>query len=150
MTVIRPLNFMPYIREDAIHELETTCDWRSYGRKHGESLFTRFFQNYYLPEKFGYDKRRAHFSSMINSGQLTREEAIQQLLEPLYEGHSLEVDKSYFCKKLDITVEELDRLMAEPNGHYTDFPSWDGRYQRMKRFQNKLEGLIGRRIGSYS
>lgn len=150
MTVIRPLNFMPYSREEAIQELETSCDWRSYGRKHGESLFTRFFQNHYLPKKFGYDKRRAHYSSMIVSGQLERDEALKLMEEPLYDGHSLEVDKSYFCKKLDISIDELDRLMDEPNRHYSEFANWDGRYKAMKRIQNSIESLLGRRISSYS
>jgi len=150
MTVIRPLNYMPYSREDAIEELERTCDWRSYGRKHGESLFTRFFQNHYLPEKFGYDKRRAHLSSMIVSGQLSRDEALVGLNEPLYDGHSLEIDKGYFCKKLDISIEELEKYMLEPNRHYSDFANWDGRYNAMKRIQGFVERILGKGISSYS
>jgi N-acetyl sugar amidotransferase len=63
MRTVRPLNYLPYNKADAIRELEKTVDWRSYGRKHGESIFTKFFQNYYLPTKFGYDKRRPHLWS---------------------------------------------------------------------------------------
>ncbi|MHB1140014.1 MAG: N-acetyl sugar amidotransferase, partial [Microthrixaceae bacterium] len=74
--VLRPLNYMPYDRVAAIAELEERIGFKDYGRKHGESQFTRFFQNYYLPHRYGYDKRRPHLSSMILSGQLTREAAL--------------------------------------------------------------------------
>ena len=79
MRTFRPLNFMPYDKEQAIQELESKIGWRSYGRKHGESIFTKFFQNHYLPMKFGYDKRRPHLSSLIVSGQMSRVQAMAAL-----------------------------------------------------------------------
>jgi N-acetyl sugar amidotransferase len=100
MRTVRPLNYMPYDKVAAVGELEQTIGWRSYGRKHGESLFTKLFQNYYLPTKFGYDKRRPHLSSLIVSGQMARDEAIAALGEQLYDPQELEIDISYFCKKL--------------------------------------------------
>lgn len=150
MRVLRPLNLMPYSREDALAELQATCGFRSYGRKHGESLFTRFFQNYYLPKKFGYDKRRPHFSSMILSGQLTRDEALSQLQVPLYDEAELELDKDFFCKKLGIAREAFERLMGQPNGHYTDYPNWDRWHALAKTGQSVAERALGRRVKVYS
>jgi aminotransferase len=150
MKVLRPLNYLPYCRSEAIAELESACEWRSYGRKHGESLFTRFFQNYYLPEKFGFDKRRPHLSSLIVSGQMTREGAIAALDEPLYDPTELRDDKDFFCKKLGIPLEEVDRLIAAPNAHYSDYANWDLRYAFMKKAQQRVEILLGRRVSAYS
>tara|TARA_B100001123_G_C14561183_1_gene730332 strand:- start:65 stop:490 length:426 start_codon:yes stop_codon:yes gene_type:complete len=141
---------MPYNRDEAISELEEKCGYRPYGRKHGESLFTRFFQNYYLPEKFGFDKRRPHLSSLIVSGQMTREEAMAELEEPLYTNEELELDKEFFCKKLGISTDELAFYMSQPNKHYTDYANWDAYYSGMKRVQAGLERLLGRRVTAYS
>jgi N-acetyl sugar amidotransferase len=150
MRTLRPLNYLPYNKDDATAELERAIGWRSYGRKHGESLFTRFFQNYYLPVKFGYDKRRPHLSTLIVSGQLSRESALKSLEEPLYLPEELEIDLEYFCKKIGIARDEFERLMAEPNRHYSDFPSWDRRYRLLKRAQRAVERLTGRRYNVYS
>lgn len=150
MRVLRPLNYLPYTRSGAIEELQSTCGWRPYGRKHGESLFTRFFQNFFLPEKFGYDKRRPHLSSMIVSGQIGRDEALHELTQPLYDPNDLEMDKEFFCKKLRISRAEFERLFQAPNGHYTDYPNWDRRYARMKRMQTLAERFLGRRVTAYS
>ena len=121
-----------------------------YGRKHGESLFTKLFQNYYLPTKFGFDKRRPHFSSLIVSGQLTREVALKKLEEPLYDPQELEDDISYFCKKMCISRRQFDEFMTAPAHHYTDFRNWD-RYQRfLKKAQVFAEHLLGRNLKVYS
>ena len=96
MRTVRPLNYMNYNKEAAIEELGLKVGWRAYGRKHCESLFTKLFQNYYLPTKFGYDKRRPHLSSLIVAGQMTREEAIKKLEEPLYDSSEIESDIIYF------------------------------------------------------
>lgn len=149
MRTIRPLNYLPYDKQSAIHELEQ-IGWRSYGRKHGESLFTKLFQNFYLPEKFGYDKRRPHLSSLIVSGQMTRDEALAELQKPLYEAQELETDISYFCKKLRITRAQFDGFMIAPVHHYTDFPTWEGRYRLLKRGQRWVEAVTGRHVGVYS
>ena len=149
MRTLRPLDYMAYDRQAAIEELQR-IGWRSYGRKHGESLFTKFFQNYYLPEKFGFDKRRPHLSSMILSGQLSREEAVVSLEEPLYTPSELEVDLNYFCKKLGITRTEFEAIMAQPAGHYQDFPNWDRRFRLLKATQRFVERIIGRPWKVYS
>jgi len=150
MLAVRPLNYMPYDKAKAVEELERTVGWRAYGRKHGESQFTKLFQNYYLPERFGYDKRRPHLSSLIVSGQMSREEALAKLAEPLYNANDLEVDIAYFCKKLRISRAQFDELMQAPVHWYSDFPTWDARYRLLKRAQSVLERVTGRRITVYS
>lgn len=150
MRTIRPLNFLRYNKDEAISELQSTLGWRSYGRKHGESLFTKVFQNYYLPERFGYDKRRPHLSSLIVSGQMPRDEALRKLAEPLYDLHELETDLAYFCKKLRIKRNEFDALMKAPLRHYSEFSNWDARHGLLKRVQRSVERVTGRRMNVYS
>lgn len=150
MLTVRPLNFMPYDKELALEELKRTVDYKPYARKHGESQFTKFYQNYWLPAKFGYDKRRPHLSSLIVSGQLTRMEALEKLAEPLYDQAELEIDIAYFCKKLRLSRVQFDELMQAPTRHYTDFPNWDGRYRLLKRFQGAVAKLTGRQFRTYS
>lgn len=150
MRTVRPLNYMPYNKRAAIAELERACGWSAYGRKHGESLFTKLFQNHYLPVKFGFDKRRPHLSSLIVSGQLTREEALRGLSEPLYDPRELEVDIAYFCKKLRITRAQFDEFMRGPTRSYSDFDNWGARYRLLKRAQALAERAIGRPYNVYS
>lgn len=150
MRTARPLNFMPYNKDLAIAEMEKAMGWRSYGRKHGESLFTKLFQNHYLPHKFGYDKRLPHLSSLIVSGQMTRDEALAKLQEPLYDPDELEIDIAYFCKKLRITRNQFDEFLKPPGRLYSEFPNWDGRHRLIKALQKKMERLLGRKINVYS
>jgi aminotransferase len=150
MRTVRPLNYMPYDKRQAIAELTAAIGWRSYGRKHGESLFTKVFQNDYLPRKFGYDKRRPHLSSLIVSGQMTREEAMTKLEEPLYDKDELEVELNYFCKKLRITRAQYEEFIAAPKREYASFPNWGSRHRTLKAVQVGVERLLGRRINVYS
>jgi aminotransferase len=149
MQVLRPLNFMHYNKDEAISELEK-IGWRSYGKKHGESIFTKFFQNHYLPEKHGIDKRLAHYSSLILSKQMTREDALNELKKPLYDPEELRNDIDYFCKKLNISHDEYNVIMKAPIHNYSDYKNWDGIYSKMKSLQNIFEKILGRKIGSYS
>ncbi|NNA93368.1 N-acetyl sugar amidotransferase [Pseudomonas gessardii] len=150
MRTVRPLNYMPYDKEQALVELRGTVGYKPYARKHGESQFTKLFQNYYLPKKFGYDKRRPHLASLIVSGQMTRDTALQKLEEPLYDLDELELDIAYFCKKLRISRAEFDELMNAPIHSHTDFPSWHGRYRALKFVQRVVARLTGRRFSVYS
>ena len=150
MRTVRPLNYMPYDKAQAAVEMREVIGWRDYGRKHGESHFTKLFQNHYLPVRFGYDKRRPHLSSLIVSGQMTRDEALAELAKPLYDPVELESDITYFCKKLQIPRNDFDSLMSLPLAHHTDFPTWDGRYRMLKRVQALVERMTGRRVGVYS
>ena len=150
MRTVRPLNYMGYDKAEAERYLRDTVDYRSYARKHGESIFTKLFQNYYLPTKFGYDKRRLHYSSMILSGQLSREDALLKLAEPLYNADELEQDIEYFCKKMRINREQFDQLMLAPIQDYSDFKNWDGLQRFAKRAQVLLQRVLGRRVSVYS
>lgn len=144
MRTVRPLNFMPYDKDMAIAAL-AEIGWRPYGRKHGESRFTKFFQNYYLPEKFGYDKRRPHLSSLIVSGQITRDHALKVLAEPLYDPAELAPDLAFFCKKLGITENEFRELMKRPNMQHADFDNWESYQRVVKWFQRALQAVRGGR-----
>tara|TARA_B100001057_G_C22833063_1_gene944169 strand:- start:525 stop:1664 length:1140 start_codon:yes stop_codon:yes gene_type:complete len=141
MTVIRPLNFLPYNKSDAIKFLKEKVDFKDYGRKHGESRFTKFFQNYYLPKKFNMDKRLPHLSSLILSGTISRNQALEELKKPLYEKIELQEDKIYIAKKLGISVIELDKLIKKKGNHYSDYSNWDIYYKvllKIKKFFKKF------------
>lgn len=146
MRVLRPLNYMPYDKEAALTELQATVGYKPYPRKHGESVFTKWFQNHYLPVKFGMDKRRPHLSSLIVSGQMTRDAALAKLAEPLYDPAELEIDIAYLCKKLRISRAEFDGFMNVKIHKYTDFPNWDGLYDLVKRTKRFVSKIIGRDI----
>jgi hypothetical protein len=107
----RPLNLIPYDKDEAIAALETV-GWKRYARKHGESEFTKFFQDYYLPVKFGIDKRRTHLSGIILSGAITRDQALAQLQQPNYDEDSVHRDIEYFCKKIGVDQAEFDEVFA--------------------------------------
>lgn len=119
----RPLELLDYNKEQAKDLLKSELGWRDYGGKHYESTFTKFFQAHYLPEKFGYDKRLAHLSSLIVSGQMSREEALDELNAPLYDPKELSEDTLYWTKKIGITKEEYDRVMIAQPRDYTDYPN---------------------------
>ena len=150
MRTVRPLNYFPYNKEMAIKELEGTCGWRSYGRKHGESQFTKVFQNDFLPRKYGYDKRLPHLSSLIVSGQMSKDMALKKLTEPLYDPIELEIDLNYFCKKLHITRDQYEGFIHGERREYRDYPNWANRYHILKAIQANFERLLGRRINVYS
>jgi len=123
MTVVKLLNLIPYDKNKAIDILQQELGWRYYGGKHHESRFTKFFQAYYLPTKFGFDKRRAHLSSLIISGLLTREKALQEMGEEIYSENELNDDMEYIAKKLDMNLTELKDLISQPNASYKDYNS---------------------------
>jgi N-acetyl sugar amidotransferase len=108
MKTVRPLNLMAYNKSIALQELKEKVSYKEYARKHGESVFTKFFQNYWLPMKFGYDKRKMHLSSLICAGFLTREEALFELQKPPYPIQEQLEDREYVIKKFKITPEEFE------------------------------------------
>lgn len=129
MIVHRPLEWIDYRKDDAKRLLEEQLGWRDYGGKHFESVFTKFFQAHYLPVKFGYDKRLAHYSSLIVSGQITKDQAKRDLQMPLYQPDELIEDRMFWIKKLDITEEEYNLVMSGPPSTYMDYDN-SVRYQR--------------------
>lgn len=140
---LAPLNFMPYDRDRVVGELQEACGWQPYGRKHGESRFTKLFQNHFLPTRYGFDKRRPHLSSMIASGQITREEAIRRLNEPLYDPVELEADIAFLCNKLGISRSDFDEFIMAPHRHHTEFATHDRMYRRAKWIKRRVESLLG-------
>ena len=121
MKVHHPLNLVPYIKSDAEKELATKFGWKSFKHKHHESRFTRFYEDFWLPQRFGYHKRRAHFSSLIMTGQMTREEAIERISMPEMDVHFLKQEFEYVAHKLDLTVEDLQQLLEAPRKYYSDY-----------------------------
>jgi len=121
--VVRPLNYLPYLKEEAIKLLSEEIGWQPYPQKHFESRFTRFYEGYWLPTKFGYDTRRVQFSSLIVTEQMTREEALEKLQEPAYDPEMIEHDFEYIATKLGITVEELRGYHEAPNKTFRDYKS---------------------------
>lgn len=118
------LNYMPYRKGDAIRTLQSELGWQYYGGKHYESVFTKFYQAHILPVKFGVDKRRIHFSDLIMNGEMTRDEALQELDKPLYEPAALAQDFEYVCKKLGYSIEEMRSYLAAPPVSHYAYPSY--------------------------
>lgn len=137
---LRPLNYMPYIKADAIKLLVEKFGWQPYPQKHFESRFTRFVESYWLTEKFGYDTRRVQFSSLIVTKQMTRDEAIQKLKEPAYDRALIAQDFDYIATKLGISSDELRGYFEAPNKTYRDYKSQD-RLFRLGAFVMKSLGL---------
>ncbi len=119
--VFKPLDSVPYIKEKAMQELADRFGWQTYPYKHYESRFTRFYEGYWLPTKFGYDKHRAHFSSLILTKQMTRAAALELIAKPAYDEEMIAQDFEYIAKKLDLTVSELQEIMDGENKTYRDY-----------------------------
>ena len=121
MEVFKPLNLVPYIKADAEQLLQDKFGWEPFQHKHHESRFTRFYEDYWLPRKFGYEKRRAHFSSLILTGQMTREEALDRISRPELSEEFLQKEFEYVANKLDLTKAELQEIFEGPNKTYNDY-----------------------------
>ena len=115
MKVVKPLNLVPFIKKDAEKLLNDKYGWEPYKHKHHESRFTRFYEDYWLPRKFGYEKRRAHFSSLILTNQMSRDEAIKRISKPEMDEIFLKKEFEYVANKLDLSVEELNNIFNAPN-----------------------------------
>lgn len=118
---IRPLNYIDYRRDEAIAKLKSFCDFNYYGGKHYESILTKFVQIYYLPKKFSVDKRKSHLSSLIVSGQLTREEALEELKKPLYSDLHMEEEIEFILKCLKISRHDFNKIMSAKPRKHEDF-----------------------------
>lgn len=119
--VVKPLNYLPYSKEHATEVLSSIYGWRPYPQKHFESRFTRFFEGYWLPTRFGYDTRRVQYSSLILTGQMTRENAMDRLEKPAYDPATIDEDFEYIATKLGITVAELRHYHQMPLKTYLDY-----------------------------
>jgi N-acetyl sugar amidotransferase len=115
------LNYVDYNKARVKRIITDELGWRDYGGKHYESIFTRFYQGHILPTKFGIDKRKAHLSNLIFSGQITKNEALAELSQPIYDVAQLEADYRFVLKKLELSEEEFAELMSRPPRPHTDF-----------------------------
>lgn len=127
------LNYIDFVKADAKKLLIDELGWRDYGGKHYESIFTRFFHAYFLPKKFGYDLRKSYFSAMICSGQMTRDAAIAELSLPPAPEEILFQDREYVMKKLGLTKDQFDEILAAPNKTFRDYPNNDRLWKRFNR-----------------
>jgi N-acetyl sugar amidotransferase len=121
MKIFKPLNLVPFIKNDAEDLLEKKYGWERFQHKHHESRFTRFYEDYWMPKKFGYEKRRAHFSSLILTGQMTRDEALDRISRPEMDEQFLKQEFEYVANKLDISVNELQQIFEGENKTYRDY-----------------------------
>lgn len=129
MEVITPLNLMDYVYDEVKERIKTELDWRDYGGKHYESVWTRFYQGYILPTKFHIDKRKAHLSNLIFSGQLTREKALEILKQSPYPAQLLEEDMAFVIKKLGLSKSEFATIMQLNRREHSEFEINKGFYQ---------------------
>ena len=123
ITVVTPLNYMPYVKEEAMDLLVEKYGWQRYPQKHFESRFTRFYEGYWLPKKFGFDTRKVQFSCLILTKQMHREEALEKLKGPAYDENLIAQDFEYIATKLGISGAELQGYMDAPNKTYKDYKS---------------------------
>lgn len=121
MKVHHPLNMLPYIKSEAEDELGRLFGWQRFQHKHHESRFTRFYEDYWLARRFGYHKRRAHFSSLIMTGQMTRDQALERISRPEMDEHFLKQEFEYVAHKLGLTVDELQHMFDSPKKTFRDY-----------------------------
>jgi hypothetical protein len=121
MQIIKPLNLVSYVKKDAEILLQNKFCWEPFQHKHHESRFTRFFEDFWLPRKFGFDKRRAHFSSLILTGQMNREEALERISKPELSEEILLKEFDYVADKLDLTRAELQEIFDGENKTFHDY-----------------------------
>jgi N-acetyl sugar amidotransferase len=131
------LNYVDYNKSEAMEIIQREFGWQPYSGKHHESIYTRFFQAYILPRKFGFDKRRAHLSALVMAGEITREQALLKMEEEICPPELLREDKTYVAKKLGLTEAEFDAIMALPPKSFWDYPSYEN------------GGLLRAGIGAY-
>jgi putative aminotransferase len=121
MRVYHPLNLVPYVKKEAEDELELRFGWQRFKHKHHESRFTRFYEDYWLPRRFGFEKRRAHFSSLIMTGQMTRDQALARIAKPEMSEHFLKQEFEYVAHKLDLTTDELQTIFESPKKTFRNY-----------------------------
>jgi N-acetyl sugar amidotransferase len=139
------LDYIDYRKDVALEELQRDYGYKPYAYKHYESVFTRFWQGYMLPRKFGYDKRKPHLSTLVMTGQMTREEALQKMGEIAYPSQrDLDADKQYFLKKMGWSEEKFEAYLARPEVRHDAYPSEWAFFERLLGLYRKLGLKVGR------
>ena len=141
--VHRPLNLVDYIKEDAVKLLVKNYGWKPYPQKHFESRFTRFYESYWLPKRFGYDVRKVQYSSLILTEQMTRDDALEALSRPSYDVETIAHDFEFIATKLGITTGELQTFMELPKKTYKDYRSQHSLYNIGARAMKALGLEVG-------
>lgn len=141
--VVRPLDMVPYIKEEAKQLLMDRFGWQPYPQKHFESRFTKFYESYWLPKRFGYDVRRVQYSSLIVTGQMAREEALELLKNPSYDEANIGQEIEFVANKLGISVKELNSYMVLPRKTYKDYKNQRQLYDYGARVLRTLGLEIG-------
>jgi N-acetyl sugar amidotransferase len=126
--VVRPLNMVEYDKAAAVQLLTEKFGWQPYPQKHFESRFTRFYEGYWLPKKFGFDTRKVQYSSLIVTGQMTRQEALDKLKIPALDDSTVRHEFEYVANKLEISTTELQGYLEAPNKTYRDYRSQEALY----------------------
>jgi hypothetical protein len=121
--------------------LKDKLGWKSYGGKHHESIYTRFYQGVVLPQKFNVDKRYGHLSDLINAKQISKDEALKELEQETYDVKLQEQDKEYVCKKLGLSIDEFEQIMSAECKTFESYPNSYGVVQFLRNTVNKLRGL---------
>jgi len=139
------LNYIPYNKQQAMETIEKELAWVNYGGKHYESIYTRFFQSYILPRKFNIDKRKAHYSNLICSGQMTRQQALEHLQTPTLPSDRVREDRTYVIKKLGISEHDFDSIMALPKKTFLNYRTRYGLTEKLKKMGPIRATLLGKR-----
>ena len=146
LRAVRLFDYIAFDRAEVEALIMRELGWRPYGAKHFESVYTKFFQGYLLPRKFGFDKRKAHLSSLICAGQMTRDEALRALQAPALAPEEEQPMLDYVAKKLRISRAELDAICVQAPKTYRDYPSSENSIfvKRAKRIYRLLGGGVPR------
>src|ERR1035437_1839048 len=132
--MLRPYYYLDYEKRVAQEFLKREYNWEYYGGHHHENIFTRFAISYWLPKKFGIDKRVITLSALVLNGEISREQALDELKQDPYDAGEMQYDKEYVLKKLEMTNEEFEECFSNPNKYYYDYPS----YMKLLKTFNKL------------
>lgn len=141
--MISILNYVEYNKAEAMRVLQDELDWVYYGGKHYESIYTRFYQAFILPRKFNIDKRKAHYSNLICSGQISRKQALEMMQEPVYPEKLLIEDRAYVIKKLQISEQDFDQIMSSPNLTFEKYSTNYAIFNFAKKIVNATRKYIG-------
>ena len=145
--VFKPLNFMPYVKHEAMEKMTENYGWKPYPQKHFESRFTRLFEGYWLPTRFGFDMRRVDLSSLILTGQKSREEALDELEQPAYDPELINQDFDYLATKLRISTDELKEYHEQPLKFYWDYKNQHRIFEWGEKVLSRIAGT--RRGGAF-
>jgi len=145
--VVSILNYIKYDRSEAVNSITKELGWVEYPQKHYESIYTRFFQGYYLVNKFGFDKRRGHLSDLIRSNQFSREEALLSIKKSPYNNkRNMQDDIEFVRKKFGLSIKEFDTIINAPNKSHQEYKNMEKYIEKLKTIYNtfRLKGVLSK------